>query len=83
MHSTEFEELAGRVEAIGRALLRLTAGLEMERLIDGPRVAQMWRDAVPEHQAADSPVLHCARHCLHELAQQLDDARSFRQSQGH
>ena len=73
-------ELAGRIEAIGRAVLRLTAELEMQRLIDGPRVAQAWQQAVPEHVAAESPLLHCARHCLHDMAQQLDEARSQRQS---
>lgn len=76
-------ELAGRIEAIGRALLRLTAELEIQRLIDGPRVVQAWQQAVPEHVAAESPLLHCARHCLHDMAQQLEAARSQRQSLSH
>jgi len=71
-------ELAGRIEAMGRALLRLTAELEMQQLIDGPRVSQAWRQAVPERMAADSELLHCARYCLHEMATQLDDARRAR-----
>ena len=76
-------ELAGRIEAMGRALLRLTAELEMQRLIDGPRVVQAWQQAVPARVAAQSPLLHCARHCLHDMAQQLEAARSQRQSLSH
>lgn len=78
MTTPDNTELAGRIEAIGRALLRLTAELEMQRLIDGPRVSQAWRQAVPEHMAAESEVLHCARYCLHDMAAQLDDARRAR-----
>lgn len=79
MSTPDNTELAGRIEAIGRALLRLTAELEMQRLIDGPRVSDAWRQAVPEHMAADSEVLHCARYCLHDMAAQLDGARQVRQ----
>lgn len=73
-------ELAGQIEALGRALLRLTAELEMERIIEGPRLSQAWREAVPEHMAADSRVLHAARRYLHSMAGLLDEARSSRQS---
>lgn len=80
MTTPDNTELAGRIEAVGRALLRLTAELEMQRLIDGPRVSEAWRKAVPDRIAADSRVLHCARHCLHDMAAQLDDARQARQA---
>lgn len=76
-------ELAGRIEAMGRALLLLTAELEMQQLIDGPRLSDWWRGTVSEHVAAESELLRCARHCLHDLAQQLDGARSHRQSLSH
>ena len=80
MTTPDNTELTGRIEAIGRALLRLTAELEMYELIDGPSVSEAWRQAVPEHIAADSRVLHCARYCLHDMAAQLDDARQARQA---
>lgn len=72
-------ELAGRIEAIGRAVLRLSAELEMQQLIDGPRLSESWRGAVPDRMAAQSELLRCARHYLHDMAQQLDEARSSRQ----
>lgn len=73
-------ELAGQVEALGRALLRLTAQLEMAQLIDGPRLSQAWREAVPDRMAAESRVLHAAQWHLKCMADLLDDARSHRQS---
>jgi len=81
MNTQDFDELAGRIDGIGHALLRLTAELEMQGLIDGPRVSQAWRDARPEHLAVDQ-VLQASRHVLHQLADQLDGARSVRQARG-
>lgn len=83
MKNPDNTELAGRIEAIGRALLRLTAQLEMAQLIDGPHVSQAWRQAVTERRAADSAVLLGARHCLHDMAAQLDDARQAREAPSH
>jgi hypothetical protein len=83
MKNPDNTELAGRIEAIGRALLRLTAELEMQRVIDGPRVSERWRQAVPDHKAAQSPVLHVAQDYLKRMADLLDDARQARQSTPH
>lgn len=72
-------ELAGQIEALGRAVLQLAAQLEMQQVIDGPRLSQAWRGAVPDRMAADSRVLHAARHQLQSMAAALDDARQGRQ----
>ena len=76
-----FDELAGRIDGLAHALLRLTAELEMQGLIDGPRVSQAWRDARPTHLATDQ-MLQASRHVLHQMADQLDEARSARQLRG-
>ena len=82
METTDFNELAGRIDGMAHALLRLTAELEMRGLIDAPRVSQAWREARPEHLAIDQ-MLQASRHVLHQMADQLDGARSVRQSRGH
>ncbi|MHC3433677.1 hypothetical protein [Delftia lacustris] len=78
MQTREFDELAGRIEGVGQALLYLTAELEMRGFIDGLRVTQAWRSAQRPNVL---PVLETARRTLCELAQALDDARTSRQSQ--
>ena len=82
METTDFNELAGRIDGMAHALLRLTAELEMRGLIDAPRVSQAWMEARPEHLAIDQ-MLQASRHVLHQMADQLDGARSVRQSRGH
>lgn len=81
MDSTALDELAGRIDGVAHALLRLTAELEMQELIDAPRVSQAWRGARPAHLAIDQ-MLQASRHVLHQMADQLDGARSARRSQG-
>lgn len=71
-------KLAGQIEALSRAVLQMAAQLEMQQLIDGPRLSQAWRGAVPDRMAADSRVLHAARHHLQGMAAELDDARQGR-----
>lgn len=80
MQAREFDELAGRIEGIGQALLLLTADLEMRGLIDGPRLSLAWRSA---RRSNVRPVLETARHTLVEMAQALDYARMNRQAQEH
>ena len=79
MDSRDFDELAGQLEAVSRAVLHVAAALEQSSLIDGPRLAQGWRDSIPEGKAG-TPLRVAARKTLQELAGALDDARSFRQS---
>ncbi|GKS85556.1 hypothetical protein AVMA1855_15410 [Acidovorax sp. SUPP1855] len=77
MDARNFDELAGRVEGVGQALLYLTAELEMAGIIDGPRLAQAWRTAQRPNVL---PVLETARRTLLELAHALDEARKNRQA---
>lgn len=81
MSEMEFDELAGRIDAVAQAVLRLTARLEMAVVIDGPQISQSWRQAV---QPGRTPVHTASHRILQELADALDDARrSRRQSQAH
>ena len=79
MTQRDFEELAGRIGGSGQAVLRLTAALETQRVIDGPALSEAWRAARQPDQDA---VKQAARRVLHQLADDLDGARRFRQSQG-
>lgn len=82
MNETNFDELAGRIDGIGQALLRVTAQLEMQEIIDGPRVSELWRQAAKTHPG-DQAVHHRAHKTLLQLVQMLDDARCARQSMDH
>ena len=79
METTDFDELAGRIDGIGQALLRLTAELEMQGLIDGTRVSAAWTRAAQPH-SGDKAVHHSSHKTLAQLAQMLDEARSSRLS---
>lgn len=74
-----FDELAGRIDGIGQALLRLTAELEMQGIIDGPRVSAAWRRAAQPY-TLDTAMHRSAYTTLQLLTKLLDDARSSRQS---
>ena len=80
MQARDFDELAGRIEGIGQAVLHLAAVLEMQAVIDGPQLSQAWRAAQRPNAL---PVLEAARHTLNEMAQALDDARKCRLSRAH
>lgn len=77
MKTNDFDELAGRIDGVAQALLRIVAELEIARLMDGPRLSAAWRQARPEHLALDQQ-LHASRHVLHQMADSLDAAREFR-----
>lgn len=79
MTTQQFDELAGRIDGLAQAVLRLTAQLETDGFIFGPRLAQAWREARPEHLALDEQLL-ASRKVLLQMAQQLDTARANRQS---
>lgn len=74
-----FDELAGRIDGIGQALLRMTAELEMQGVIDGPRVSAAWLQ-VAERRPETSDLLRSAHKTLRQLALMLDEARDARQS---
>ena len=77
MDEAQFDTLTGRIDGIGQALLRVVSWLEMEGLMDGPRIAAAWRQVRPEHLAQDTQ-LQESRKVLHQLAGLLDEARDAR-----
>lgn len=79
MQDESFDKLAGHIDGIGQALLRLTAELEMQGLIDGSRVSAAWRN-VADRRPEETPVHRGAHNTLRQLAQMLDDARRARLS---
>lgn len=81
MSEIEFDELAGRIDAVAKAMLQVTARLEMNGIIDGPQTSQAWRQAVRPGRTTAHTTSH---RILQELADALDDARRSRpRLQGH
>ncbi len=74
MTTQEFNELAGRIEGVAQALLRLAGVLEQARIIDGPRLSALWTGAVPPH-GAESVLRHSARRTLLDLEHALQQSR--------
>jgi len=72
-----FDELAGRIDGIAQAVLRLTAALEIAGLIDGPQLSAAWRNVRPDPLQSD-PLREASRRTLLALALELDDARQAR-----
>lgn len=79
MESAGLDELAGRIDGVAQAVLRLTAQLEMDGFMLGSRLTQTWREARPEHLALDTQ-LQASRKVLLQMAEQLDTARTNRQA---
>lgn len=77
MNTQDFDELAGRIDGIGQALLRVVTALEMQGLIDGPHMAAEWRQARTGPLAQGSQE-QASRRMLHTLADRLDGARQAR-----
>lgn len=78
MDTHEFDELAGRIEGVARAVLLLAQMVERETCMDGLTLTRQWRDSVPKQQAG-AGIQGTARKTLHQLAQALDDARTRHQ----
>lgn len=77
MDTQDFDELAGRIDAIAQALLRVVSALEMEGIIDGPHIADQWRRVRTEPRA-QGPQEQASRRTLHKMADLLDQARQAR-----
>lgn len=77
MDNRDFDELAGRIEGVARAVLILAQMMECETDMDGLTLTRQWRESVPQQAGVGS--LGTARKTLHELAQSLDDARTKHQ----
>lgn len=78
MNDAVFDELAGRIEALARAVVVLARTMERETDMDGPSLSQDLRAAVGPHAATAQ--LRIAHNNLQALAQELDDQRSQRQA---
>lgn len=78
MNNQAFDELAGRIQALTDFVLQLTATLEVNQTINGPRLTQGLRKFADDRQF-DGGHLQATQRTLHELAQFVDDARSLRQ----
>lgn len=77
MHTAEFEELAGRIDALSHAVLVVAAELELTKLIDGPRLTEAWRSTRMGTACTDLR-RETALGVLGQLADLLDSARSNR-----
>ena len=74
MKQAEFDELAGRIEGVARAVLLLTQMMERETDMDGLTLTRQWRESLAPQGDVDTP---CTAHkTLVQMAQVLDDARS-------
>ena len=74
MDTRDFDELAGRIEGMARAVLILAQMMERETDMDGPTLSHQWRTSLAPLSGADTP--STAHKTLAQMAQALDDARS-------
>lgn len=77
MDTKDFDELAGRIDGVARAVLILAQMMERETCMDGLTLTRQWRESVAPQ--ADAGSLGTARKTLHEMARDLDDARNHHQ----
>lgn len=77
MDERDFDELAGRIEGIGRAVIALAWVMEKETDMDGASLTRRWREAAPGNTGR--PDQQAASRTLHELAEHLDQMRSDHQ----
>lgn len=77
MDNREFDELAGRIEGIGRVVLLLIADLENRELLNGERFARSLREmAMALH--FEQAHLEATRRTLLETAAVLESAEGMR-----
>lgn len=77
MNDRDFDELAGRIDGVARAVLILAQMMERETCMDGLTLTRQWRESVGPQ--ANAGTLGTAHKTLQEMAQRLDDARSRHQ----
>lgn len=71
-------ELAGRIEAVSRFVLRLAEELELVGVLDGPAFCRRLRG--PERMTDQVEYLHIARQRLERMAEWLDEVRAEREA---
>lgn len=77
MNTDQLNEVAGRIEAVGRALMHLVARLEDDGLIDGPAYAEGLRHTFVIDSDA-SILMQSAQRAILRAAASLDEARHWR-----
>ena len=77
MDTKDFDDLAGRIEGLARAVLILAHSMERETNIDGLSLSDDWRKAV--EPAATTALRRTAHKTLQGLADALDRERSRHQ----
>ena len=70
-------DLAGRIEAVGRVVLHLVATLEDAGTINGPKLADGLRHSVVPKDETDD-LLNSAKRTLDRVSNSLDEAREWR-----
>lgn len=82
MNNEQYEELAGRIDALAHFTLALAAKLEMANLMDGRLFTDQLRSTAQTRTIADRPITQQAsRAALAELLDRMDSMREFRQTQ--
>lgn len=79
MNDAKFDELAGRIEGIGRAFMLLVAMLEDEDMVNGRRYCAALRRS-EKGLRFPQPHLAATKRTLRETAKALDDARKVRRT---
>ena len=76
MTDKQFDELAGRIDGVGRVLMQLIADLETRENLDGARFCQgVRRYAANRGRYAD---LQTSARVMKAIADEVDDARASR-----
>ena len=87
MGESDFNELAGRIEAVGRLAMNLVAELEDAGLMDGEAFAKRLRRGIPHPKAAATEhqhaVLGSTVQAVQQIAESIENERNWRQSRGH
>lgn len=78
MAGHDFDELAGRIDAVGWAVMLLSAELEMAGQLDGDRYGRSLRQRAESQE--EGGLLVCAR-VLEHMAEVLENARQSRKRQ--
>ncbi len=78
MEQKYFDELAGRIDGLSRAFLFLVADAEEAKLIEGESFTRRLRQ-FSEALRFDQPHLEASKRTMQELADVIDEARSYRQ----
>lgn len=79
MNTTEFDELAGRIEGVGRMVLALIADLESRELLNGERFVQALRSTA-QALHFEQAHLEATRRTMLETAKALESAREVRRT---